>query len=248
MIPFLSVWFCRYVAPEYAMTGHLLVKSDVYSYGVVLLELLTGRKPVDMSQPLGEENLVVWARPLLKSREGLEQLVDPTLAGTYDFDEMTRVAAIASVCVHLEVTQRPFMGEVVQALKLIFNDNDDMDCYSQKESSGQESDFRGDLSDSSWRCDKPEDITCRLAFRQPLASSFITMDYSSGPLEELENRHFVASGFVGDDLSLASRLGNRSGPLRTGRRSNLSFYKSNGSQSDPAVLPSKRVWNGGYWP
>lgn len=44
------------------MTGHLLVKSDVYSYGVVLLELLTGRKPVDMTQPSGEENLVTWVR------------------------------------------------------------------------------------------------------------------------------------------------------------------------------------------
>jgi serine/threonine protein kinase len=53
---------CRYVAPEYAMTGHLLVKSDVYSYGVVLLELLTGKKPVDMSQPTGQENLVTWVR------------------------------------------------------------------------------------------------------------------------------------------------------------------------------------------
>ena len=53
---------CRYVAPEYAMTGHLLVKSDVYSYGVVLLELLTGRKPVDMSQTSGQENLVTWVR------------------------------------------------------------------------------------------------------------------------------------------------------------------------------------------
>jgi serine/threonine protein kinase len=57
-----------YVAPEYAMTGHLLVKSDVYSYGVVLLELLTGRKPVDMSQPSGQENLVTWvSRKFLSS-------------------------------------------------------------------------------------------------------------------------------------------------------------------------------------
>lgn len=57
----------RYVAPEYAMTGHLLVKSDVYSYGVVLLELLTGRKPVDMSQPAGQENLVSWVSVVHKS-------------------------------------------------------------------------------------------------------------------------------------------------------------------------------------
>lgn len=57
--------FCRYVAPEYAMTGHLLVKSDVYSYGVVLLELLTGKKPVDMSQSTGQENLVTWVSYLL---------------------------------------------------------------------------------------------------------------------------------------------------------------------------------------
>lgn len=50
----------RYVAPEYAMTGHLLVKSDVYSFGVVLLELLSGRKPVDYTRPPGEENIVAW--------------------------------------------------------------------------------------------------------------------------------------------------------------------------------------------
>ncbi|KAJ7977144.1 Receptor-like kinase [Quillaja saponaria] len=130
------------------MTGHLLVKSDVYSYGVVLLELLTGRKPVDMSQPPGQENLVTWARPLLTSREGVEQLVDPTLAGSCDFDDMAKVASIASMCVHPEVTHRPFMGEVVQALKLIYNDTDEIsgDFCSQKESSAHESDLRGDLA------------------------------------------------------------------------------------------------------
>ena len=114
------------------MTGHLLVKSDVYSYGVVLLELLIGRNPVDMSQPLGRENLVTWAWPLLTSREGLEQFVYPSLAGSYDFDDMAKVVAIASMCVHPEVTHRPFMGEVVQVLKLIYNDTDETcgDCCS----------------------------------------------------------------------------------------------------------------------
>ncbi|GLT67569.1 hypothetical protein SLA2020_398660 [Shorea laevis] len=163
-----------YVAPEYAMTGHPLVKSDVYSYGVVLLELLTGRKPVDMSQPPGQENLVTWARPLLTSRESVEQLVDPSLPGTYNFGDLAKVAAIASMCVHPEVTHQPFMGEVVQALKLIYNDTDETcgDCRSQKESSIPDSNFKGDLapSESSW-CNA-EAVTPRLAYGQ--ASSFIT--------------------------------------------------------------------------
>lgn len=49
-----------YCAPEYAMTGQLTVKSDVYSFGVVFLELITGRKAIDSSQPHGEQNLVTW--------------------------------------------------------------------------------------------------------------------------------------------------------------------------------------------
>ncbi|XP_069142965.1 receptor-like serine/threonine-protein kinase ALE2 isoform X7 [Solanum lycopersicum] len=111
-----------YVAPEYAMTGHLLVKSDVYSYGVVLLELLTGKKPVDMSQPPGQENLVAWARPLLTSEEGLELIMDRNLGPDFPFDDIVKVAAIASMCVQPEVSHRPFMGEVVQALKLVCNE------------------------------------------------------------------------------------------------------------------------------
>ncbi|PON54575.1 Ribokinase [Trema orientale] len=235
-----------YVAPEYAMTGHLLVKSDVYSYGVVLLELLSGRKPVDMSQPQGQENLVTWARPLLTNREGLEQLVDPALAGCCDFDDMAKVAAIASMCVHPEVTHRPFMGEVVQALKLIYNDTDETcgDCCSQKESSAPDSDFKGDLavSDGSWW--NAGGISPRLTYGQ--ASSFITMEYSSGQLEEMDNRPFSTSSLIGDEISLPVRHGNRSGPLRT-VRSKPAFYRLTGSRSEHGAFLPRRAWNDGYW-
>ncbi|XVF32905.1 hypothetical protein REPUB_Repub17cG0123100 [Reevesia pubescens] len=108
-----------YVAPEYAMTGHLLVKSDVYSYGVVLLELLTGRTPVDMSQPSGQENLVTWARPILRDKDRLEELADPRLGGKYPKEDFLRVCTIAAACVAPEANQRPTMGEVVQSLKMV---------------------------------------------------------------------------------------------------------------------------------
>ncbi|XP_051114312.1 receptor-like serine/threonine-protein kinase ALE2 isoform X2 [Andrographis paniculata] len=137
-----------YLAPEYAMTGHLLIKSDVYSYGVVLLELLTGRKPVDMSQPAGRENLVAWARPLLTNREHLEAIVDPYLGRDLPFDSIAKVAAIASMCVQPEVSHRPFMGEVVQALRLVCDDDDD---------DGEDRDRRSSYDDFSKILDDNDD-------------------------------------------------------------------------------------------
>ncbi|KAK6286534.1 hypothetical protein POUND7_012713 [Theobroma cacao] len=179
-------------------------------------------------------------------REGVEQLVDPSLAGTYDFDDMAKVAAIASMCVHPEVAHRPFMGEVVQALKLIYNDTDETggDCCSQKESSAPESDFKGDFapSDSSWW--NAGGVTPRLTYGQ--TTSFITMEYSSGPLEEMENRQFSTSSLVGDGTSLPIRHGNRSGPLRT-VRSKPSFYRLRGSMSEHGGLLPRQNWSDAYW-
>ncbi|XLR33394.1 hypothetical protein S83_061294, partial [Arachis hypogaea] len=135
-----------YLAPEYAMTGHLLVKSDVYSYGVVLLELLTGRKPVDWSRSPGQEYLVAWVRPLLTSKEGLEMIIDPDIKHSISLDSILKVAAIASMCVQEEVTQRPFMGEVVQALKLVCSEFEETDYAIQ---ASFQDDVQGKFSKSS---------------------------------------------------------------------------------------------------
>ncbi|CAN6481943.1 unnamed protein product [Victoria cruziana] len=80
-----------YVAPEYASTGKLTTKSDVYSFGVVLLELITGRVPIDTKKPPREQSLVSWALPRLTSRDQVAQMVDPALEGQYSIKELIQV-------------------------------------------------------------------------------------------------------------------------------------------------------------
>ncbi|KAJ7973383.1 Protein kinase [Quillaja saponaria] len=105
-----------YLAPEYASTGKLTTKSDVYSYGVVLLELLTGRVPVDSRRPAGEHVLVSWALPRLTNREKVVEMVDPVLQGQYSKKDLIQIAAIAAMCVQPEADYRPLMTDVVQSL------------------------------------------------------------------------------------------------------------------------------------
>ena len=230
----------RYVAPEYAMTGHLLVKSDVYSYGVVLLELLTGRKPVDMTQPPGHENLVAWGRPLLASKEGLVTIIDPSLGSDVPFDSVAKVSAIASMCVQPEVSHRPFMGEVVQALKLVCNECDE----------AKEVGSRGSSQD-----DFSIDLDARVGtgsgqLTDPLQSQYPVPNYGSGldterGLSVLDL--FSSSPIIGRQSSGSFRRHCSSGPLRTGRGSR--FWQkmqrlSRGSISEHGVMI--RFWPGSH--
>uniref|UniRef100_A0A0E0PBE7 Protein kinase domain-containing protein n=1 Tax=Oryza rufipogon TaxID=4529 RepID=A0A0E0PBE7_ORYRU len=248
-----------YVAPEYAMTGHLLVKSDVYSYGVVLLELLSGRKPVDMTQPPGSENLVTWARPLLTDRDGLQQLVDPSIpAASYGFEKLAKAAAIASMCVHVEASHRPFMGEVVQALKLIYNGNNDETCTSGSFGGGGSEEYEDEEASSPWNnrswshdfAATPPPASRRLAFpRAPARPT--TMDYSSDPADGAAGtssasarRQRSTSSLVLDKIeSLAAY--DWSGPLRASRGRN--FYRLRGSMSEHGGHPSEDCSMEGYW-
>uniref|UniRef100_A0A0D9UVX4 non-specific serine/threonine protein kinase n=1 Tax=Leersia perrieri TaxID=77586 RepID=A0A0D9UVX4_9ORYZ len=108
-----------YLAPEYASSGKLTDKSDVFSFGVVLLELITGRKPVDSSNPMGDESLVEWARPLLT--QALEtgsvgELIDPRLDKNFNEAEMFRMIEAAAACIRHSASRRPKMSQVVRVL------------------------------------------------------------------------------------------------------------------------------------
>ncbi|KAL1223172.1 Protein kinase STUNTED [Cardamine amara subsp. amara] len=108
-----------YLAPEYFQHGKISDKTDVYAFGVVLLELITGRKPIEAIRPSGEENLVVWAKPsLYRGMEAIEELLDPRLTCTRkNLPSMKRMIQAASACVINEESRRPGMNEILLMLK-----------------------------------------------------------------------------------------------------------------------------------
>ncbi|KAH0916708.1 hypothetical protein HID58_031154, partial [Brassica napus] len=108
-----------YCAPDYAMTGQLTFKSDIYSFGVVLLELITGRKAIDSTKERKDQNLVGWARPLFKDRRNFPKMVDPLLQGQYPVRGLYQALAIAAMCVQEQPNMRPVVSDVVLALNFL---------------------------------------------------------------------------------------------------------------------------------
>ncbi|XP_010245737.1 PREDICTED: serine/threonine-protein kinase At5g01020 isoform X1 [Nelumbo nucifera] len=106
-----------YAAPEYVMTGHLTARSDVYGFGVVLLEMLIGRRAMDKSRPSREHNLVEWARPLLNHNRKLLRILDPRMEGQYSVRAAQKIANLAYQCLSQNPKGRPTMSQVVEILE-----------------------------------------------------------------------------------------------------------------------------------
>lgn len=105
-----------YLAPEYFMYGKVSEKIDVYAFGVVLLELLSGRKPISSEYPKGQESLVMWAKPILSDGK-FARLLDSSLGSNYDHDQMERMALAASLCIRRAPRARPHMTTVLKLLQ-----------------------------------------------------------------------------------------------------------------------------------
>ncbi|CAN8323545.1 unnamed protein product [Cochlearia groenlandica] len=101
-----------YLAPEYLTHGLVDEKTDVFALGVLLLELVTGRRALDYSK----QSLVLWAKPLMK-KNNIRELIDPSLAGEYEWRQIKLVLLAASLSIQQSSIERPGMSQVVEILK-----------------------------------------------------------------------------------------------------------------------------------
>ncbi|PWA33920.1 protein kinase superfamily protein [Artemisia annua] len=108
-----------YAAPDYIETGHLTAKSDVWSFGIVLYEILTGRRSLERNRPKEDQKLLDWVRryPIDSKKFGI--ILDPRLEAKYSLTAARKIAKLADTCLLKSAKDRPKMSQVVESLKQI---------------------------------------------------------------------------------------------------------------------------------
>jgi serine/threonine protein kinase len=103
---------------SYYSTGHLYVKSDVYGFGVVLLEMLTGLQALDLKRPTEKQNLIEWIKPFLSDKRKLKgNIVDYRLEGQYSLKAAFETAQLILKCLESDPKMRPSMEDVLGTLE-----------------------------------------------------------------------------------------------------------------------------------
>ncbi|XP_073525345.1 uncharacterized protein [Phyllobates terribilis] len=107
-----------HIAPEYLSTGKSSEKTDVFGYGIMLLELITGQRAFDLARLANDDDVMLldWVKGLLKEKK-LEMLVDPDLKTNYIDSEVEQLIQVALLCTQSSPMDRPKMSEVVRMLE-----------------------------------------------------------------------------------------------------------------------------------
>ncbi|KAM0845151.1 hypothetical protein ACQ4PT_006156 [Festuca glaucescens] len=107
-----------HIAPEYLSTGKSSEKTDVFGYGIMLLELITGQRAFDLARLANDDDVMLldWVKGLLKEKK-IDLLVDPDLQGVYTEQEVEGLIQVALLCTQGSPMERPKMSEVVRMLE-----------------------------------------------------------------------------------------------------------------------------------
>nr|WIL59947.1 nodulation protein [Melilotus officinalis] len=106
-----------YAAPEYIETGHLKVQSDMWSFGVVLYEILTGRRTLERNRPTAEQKLLDWVKQYPADSNRFNMIMDPRLRNQYPMVAARKIAKLADSCLKKNPEDRPSMSQIVEGLK-----------------------------------------------------------------------------------------------------------------------------------
>lgn len=108
-----------YAAPEYIQSGRLTSKSDVWSYGVFIYELITGRRPLDKNRPKNEQKLLQWVKPYMSDTKKFHQILDPRIEWNGSQKSAQKLGAVADRCLTRHPKSRPKMSEVLEMVNRI---------------------------------------------------------------------------------------------------------------------------------
>ncbi|CAN4108524.1 unnamed protein product [Withania somnifera] len=135
-----------YIAPEYAVNGKFSAKTDVYAFGVVLLQLITGLKTTDKYPE--DKSLVEWAMPLLEQRN-YPRLIDKRIMDSHDFHQLFWMVELAGKCLKKDPNKRHTMEWVVKTLSNISEGNADTSINFNTRSNNEDDTILGTVTTSS---------------------------------------------------------------------------------------------------
>lgn len=115
-----------YAAPEYVETGHLTTHCDLWSFGVVLYEILTGRRALERNRPTMEQKLLNWVKQFPADSKKFNMIIDLRMRNQYSLSAARKIAKLADSCLNKNPKDRPTMNDVVECLKQAVQESEEM--------------------------------------------------------------------------------------------------------------------------